>query len=78
MGDNDAEYLSHIADLEVAYKGGVRAFAAWFMEYWKISREQWIKDYAEEPPSDEYIKGFNAGVESVDIALDQFFDEFHP
>jgi len=71
------EYHSAIFDLEETYRQGVRAFAKWFSETWTMTREEWIKAFDDPPPSDDYFKGFNAGVESVSGALDQFLDEFH-
>ena len=78
MSDESAEYQEAILDIEVAYKAGVRAFAEWFAREWVVTREQWLKDYDSKPPSDEWIKGHNAGVQSVTGALESFFGDFHP
>jgi hypothetical protein len=73
-----AEYQGAVQDLETAYKAGVRAFAEWFAREWLMTRDEWVKSYAEPPPSDEWFKGQNAGVLSVIGALDSFFGDFHP
>lgn len=73
-----AEYQGALSMLEVAMRDAVKAFAQWHIENWQISREQWIKECREKPPSEKYIDGFNAGVKSVADSLDTFLDEFHP
>ena len=78
MSDESAEYQGAVQDLEIAYKDGVKAFAQWFAREWLMTREMWIKSYQEPPPSDEWFKGHNAGVEGVMVALDTFFGDFHP
>lgn len=78
MSDQSNEYLAAVQDLEGAYKAGVRAFAEWFAREWLMSREDWIKCYEEPPPSEEWFKGHNVGVEAVIDALDTFFGDFHP
>lgn len=77
MTSEPAEYHEAVADLEAAYKVGVRAFAEWFAREWKMTREEWLKAYQEPPPSDDWFTGQNAGVESVTGALESFFDEYH-
>jgi hypothetical protein len=71
-----AEYQQAITDLNEAFKTGMRAFAKWCAENWKLDE----RDLAEsrEPLSVEYMKGWNAGMEGVDAALDSFLEEYHP
>ena len=78
MSEEAAEYQAAVQELEVSYKAGVRAFAEWFAKEWTITRDQWGNQYESKPPSDEWFKGHNAGVESVILALDSFFGDFHP
>jgi hypothetical protein len=74
-----AEYQDAVAALEESYKAGVRAFAEWFAKEWTLTPEQWAKAYADPPPGGpDWFKGHNAGVESVLLALDSFFGDFHP
>ena len=75
--DGVPEYQSAISDLNECCRAGVRAFAKYYAKEWQISREQWLKSYAEPCPSDEYLKGFNAGCEAVEAACDSFLGEYH-
>lgn len=78
MDDPVGEYGSAVEGLEVAYKAGLRAFAKWFATEWQLTREEWVKAYAEPPPSDEWFRGHNAGVEAVLMGCDHFLGDFHP
>lgn len=77
QGDGAAEYQQVVTDLNDLYRQGIRAFAKWVGENWQVSRDEWVKSYDSPPPSAEYIKGFNAGVEAVDAAADAFLDDYH-
>ncbi len=69
------EFQSGLEKIEDSYRIGIRAFAEWFAESWKISREEWERDYVEKAPSEEWFSGHNAGVEGVLMAADAFLDE---
>lgn len=73
-----AEYQQALTDLEDNFKSGIRAFAEWFAKEWVTSPEQWRKAFEEPVPSDDWFRGHNTGVEGVLMALDTFFDEYHP
>jgi hypothetical protein len=78
IDDPAAEYQNAFSEIEDAHKRSIKAFASWFAKNWKITREEWVEAYAEAAPSDEWFNGHNAGVESIDVALDSFFGDFHP
>jgi len=74
MPDGSDEYQQAITDLAETYRSGMKGFAKWCAENWKITeRDDWA---IKEPP--EYIRGFNAGMDAVDAALDAFMEEFGP
>ena len=77
MEDGVEEYQQAITDMNETFKSGVKAFAKWFAASWKISHDEWVKSYEEPPPSAEYIKGYNAGVESIEAAVDSFLGDHH-
>lgn len=68
----NAEALQQI---EEAYREGIRAFAQWFAKNWQQSREEWIREISEEPPSQEWFDGRAAGVESAVDAVEFYFGE---
>lgn len=78
MSHESSDYEDALWNMQESYKDGIRAFAKWFAKEWQLSPEQWIKDYAEDPPSQEWFAGRNAGVQSVVDAVDCFIGEFHP
>lgn len=66
------EYNKALFDIEEALKGGLRAFAAYCAEHWRMDE----RDRKEDNFSLDYMKGWNAAiVEAVDAALDAFLDE---
>jgi hypothetical protein len=72
------EFQAAIEGIEAAYRDALRAFADWFEMNWQHQgREKWEQSYAEPYPGDEYIEGHNAGVRSVQIALDAFLDDVY-
>jgi len=73
-----AEYEAVFRVIEEAHKESLRAFAAWFVKEWTMTREQWLNEFADPPPEGDYFDGYNAGVESILSALDSFLDEHHP
>lgn len=74
--DASAEFSSCLSDLETVLVSAIKAFAAHHAADGKVTREQWAKWFEGDPPSQEYIDGFNAGVESVILAAETFVDEF--
>ena len=64
--------------MEIALRNGIKAFAAWMAENWKMTREEWCKAFADRPPEGDYFEGYNAGVESVMTACQHFIDEYDP
>lgn len=77
MADEVAEFHEAVADLEDAYRRGIRSFAKWFVASWKITPEQWRHDFAGElPGGEEWFAGHNAGVEGALVAVDHFLDEY--
>jgi hypothetical protein len=75
MSEEVAEFQQSVDDIEMAYRKGLRAFADWFAENWTITPDEWKRDFSDKCPSDDWIAGYNAGVEGVKIALDSFLDE---
>lgn len=75
--DGVAEYQQAITDLNETFKVGVRAFAKYFVTEWLIDRKGWENSYSEPWPGDEYMKGFNAGVEAAESACDSFLGDYH-
>jgi hypothetical protein len=74
MAEEDMEYA--ISYIHEGFKGALRHFAKWFSGSWKYGgKEQWERTYAEPYPGDEYIKGYNDGVEAIHVAMDCFLDE---
>lgn len=71
-----ADFSSCLSDLETALRSAIKAFAAHHAADGRVTREQWAKWFEGDPPSQEYIDGFNAGVDSVLMAADSFLDEF--
>lgn len=71
------EYQAAVAAIEEAHKTALRAFAEWFAREWKITREQWRKNFADPLPEGDWFDGYNAGVESVKGALDAFLGDHH-
>ena len=78
MSDESAEYQAAVRALQDNYKAGIRAFAEWFAKNWQISPEEWAKSFGEPLPAEAWLKGYNAGVESVLGALDSFLGDYHP
>jgi hypothetical protein len=76
--DGASEYQQAITDLNETFKTGIKAFAKWYAASWKISRQEWVKALESKPPSDEYIEGFNAGVDAIEVAADSFLGDYHP
>jgi hypothetical protein len=73
-----AEFQAAIEGIEQAYRDALRAFTDWFEKNWQHEgREQWERSYAEPYPGYVYVDGHNAGVRSVQIALDAFLDEVY-
>lgn len=70
------EFSDCLSNLEQAMRDALKAFAAYHASDAKITREQWSKWFDGEVPSQEYIDGFNAGVESVLGSVETFLEEF--
>lgn len=71
-----AEFSDCLSDLHHTLRKALRAFAEHHASDAKLTREQWSKWFDGEAPSQEYVDGFNAGVESVLLSVDTFLDEF--
>lgn len=71
------EYDSALFEIEEAYRQALRAFAKYFRETWKATPAEWEKAFEGPVPSDDWFSGFNAGVDSIDGALDTFLEEFY-
>lgn len=77
MADEVAEFHTAVADLEAAYRRGIRAFAEWYAREWKMTLETWKHDIADEPPGGpEWFEGHNAGVDSVIMGCEVFLDDY--
>lgn len=71
-----AEFSDCLSDLHHTLRKALMAFAEHHAADAKLTREQWSKWFDGEVPSQEYIDGFNAGVESVLLSADTFLEEF--
>lgn len=69
------EFGTCLSDLESSLRRALRAFAEYHAADAKMTREQWSKWIDGETPSQEYIDGYNAGVESILLSVDTFLDE---
>lgn len=78
MMEPSAEYQAAVADAQDAVGRAVRAFAAYFAAEWQMSRDEWLKAYADPLPKGDWFDGYNAGVESALAAADSFLGDFHP
>lgn len=69
----DFEYA--MSQLQESYRGGLKAFADWCEKTWvfEIGKEKW--PHGDEYPGDEYVKAYNAGIESIQGALNCFLDD---
>lgn len=72
-GDGSDEYQQAITDLNDSFRAGIRAFAKWAAENWRIDDA----DAQEQGHPKEYQRGWNAGMEGVDAAADSFLEEYH-
>lgn len=71
-----AEYESALDKLRDAHNETLREFQRYFINNWKFEgKEQWQKDYAEPYPGDDWIKGYNTGIEAIAQALDCYLEE---
>jgi hypothetical protein len=73
----EEEFNFALGSLEEALKAGIRSFAQWYAKEWSMTREEWIKAYAEPPPEGDWFEGHNAGVKSVEMACEHFLDEYN-
>lgn len=73
----EAEFEHAIASLEVALRAGIKSFAEWYAKEWQMTREQWLKEYAELPPEGDWFDGHNTGVDGVRVACEHFLDEYN-
>ncbi len=77
MTEPEAEFQSALNAIEDEYRRGIKAFAQWYSQEWRLTKEQWEREYADPlPGGPEWFKGYNAGIEAVLMACDQFLDEF--
>jgi hypothetical protein len=75
----EAEFENAREAMELALRSGIKAFAEWMAKEWVMTREEWIKSFAEPPPPDgDHFASYNAGVESVLSAYQHFIDEYDP
>lgn len=70
-----ADFNSCVREIEVMLRASLKAFAQHHAADGKCTREQWAAWFEGETPSQEYIDGFNAGVESVLLSAETFLDE---
>ena len=75
MRSGTAEYGQAVFDIEEAYKNGLRAFAKWCSEYWKIGPND-AEIRADKSP--DYIEGYNAAMDAIEGGLDCFLEEYGP
>lgn len=71
------EYQASLSILEVALRDALKAYVQWHVGNWKMTKEQWLREFANDPPKGDYFDGYTAGVESAVDSLDMFLDEFH-
>lgn len=69
------EFGTCVTDLEQCLRSAIKAFAQYHAADAQVTREQWAKWFDGETPSQEYIDGFNAGIESILTSADTFLDE---
>jgi hypothetical protein len=65
MGESNQVHF----EIMETYKNLMRRFAETFVKDWKLTSGE------EVGKSDDYADGYNAGVDSVNMALDVFFEE---
>jgi hypothetical protein len=70
------EFSECLIEMESSLRRALKAFAEHHAVDAKVTREQWAKWFDGEVPSQDYIDGFNAGVESVLLSAETFLDEF--
>ena len=73
--DASAEFSSCLCEMEAMMRASLKTFAQYHAADAKCTREQWAAWFDGKPPSQEYIDGFNAGVESVLMSVETFLDE---
>ena len=69
------EFEDALGHVEQGLRNGIKQFAVWMASNWKMTREEWIKSFAEPPPQGDYFDGYNAGIESAITACEHFLDE---
>lgn len=67
----EPEYNNALFDIEEAYKHGLRAFAKFCQEQWKMDD----RGRREGGFSMDYMNGWNVAMDAIDGALDAFLDE---
>lgn len=72
-----ANFDECLSNLREALADAIKAFAAHHAADGAVTREQWGKWFDGEVPSQDYVDGFNAGVESVILGAETFLDEFN-
>ena len=79
MSQPEAEFQQALTDLEDVLRRGIKAFAEWYSNEWRLTAEQWAREYADPAPGGpEWFAGYNAGVAAVLMGCNQFLDEFSP
>lgn len=68
-------YASVLPDIEEALRKAVRAFAEWHAREGQETREHWRRAYEDPMPEGDWLTGYNAGVESVLLAVDLWLEE---
>lgn len=70
-----AEFSGCLVEMEAMLRNAIKAFAEYHAADAHNTREQWAAWLDGPVPSQEYIDGFNAGVESVLASVETFLDD---
>lgn len=76
MSNEMAEFHDSMSDLEQALRNGVKAYAEWHAKEWTMSKDEWVKSFAEPPPGgDDYFEAYNNGITATLDSVKVFLDE---